>query len=122
MPIPRVTTLGDSIEEAMRKPPDGWLEWLREFDLWDEGMSEKAAFTRYWKFHKVEFQAIPRERWHIYFKRLVALEDLFVVGDAIGEVPGQEFTFEVFDKTPIRQKPRPYPPHQREWVKKYCEK
>ena len=94
--------LGDSIEEAMRKPPDGWLKWLREFDLWDEGMSEKAAFARYWKFHKVEFQAILRERWHIYFKRLVALEDLFIVGDAIGEVPGQEFTFEVFDKTPIR--------------------
>lgn len=33
VPVPRVTTLGDSIEEAMRKPPDGWLEWLREFGL-----------------------------------------------------------------------------------------
>ena len=95
--------LGDSIKEAMRKPLDGWLEWLHEFDLWDKGMSERAAFTRYWKFHKVELQAIPREWWHIYFKKLVALEDLFVVGDTIGEVPGQEFTFEVFDKTPIRQ-------------------
>ena len=114
--------LGDSIGEAMRKPPDGRLEWLSEFDMWDKGMNEIATFTRYWKFHKVEFQVIPREYWHIYFKRLVALEDLFVVGDAIGEVPGQEFTFEVFDKTPIRQKPRTYPPHQREWVKKYCEK
>ena len=45
-----------------------------------------------------------------------------MVGDAIGGVPGKEFTFEVFDKTPIRQKPRAYPPHQREWVRRYCEK
>ena len=38
----------------------------------------------------------------MYFHRLALLEKLFVVGDAIGEVDGQEFTFEVFDKTPIR--------------------
>lgn len=38
------------------------------------------------------------------------MEELFVVGDAIGRVPNQEFRFEVMDRTPIRQKPRAYPP------------
>ena len=28
----------------------------------------------------------------------------------------------MFDKTLIRQNPRVYPLHQREWVKRYCEK
>ena len=51
-------------------------------------MSGRDAFTRFYKFHKVKFLAVPEERWHIYFRRLVALERLFVVGDAIGGVPG----------------------------------
>ena len=117
MPVPRVTTLGDTIEEAMRKPPSNWQEWLRKNKLWDEDMDERAAFTRYYKFHKVTFDAIPQEQWPTYYRRLADMEDLFVVGDAIGEVPGQPFCFEVMDKTPIRQKPRAYPPAQREWVK-----
>ena len=51
-------------------------------------MSERDAFTRFYKFHKVKFLAVPEERRHIYFRRLVALERLFVVGDAISIVPG----------------------------------
>ena len=51
-------------------------------------MSERDVFTRYFKFHKVKFLAVPEERWQIYFRRLVALQRLFVVGDAIGGVPG----------------------------------
>ena len=73
-------------------------------------MTKQAAFTRYYKFHKVKFDTIPENLWPTYYRKLVALEELFVVGDAIWEVPGQPFCFEVIDKTPIRQKPRAYPP------------
>lgn len=59
VPVPRVTTLGDTIEEAMSAKPEGWKEWLERYQLWDEGMSEKEAFTRYYKFHKVKFLAVP---------------------------------------------------------------
>lgn len=59
MPVPRVTTLGDTIEEAMSAKPEGWKEWLERYQLWDEGMSEKEAFTRYYKFHKVNLLAVP---------------------------------------------------------------
>ena len=55
VPVPRVTTLGDTIEEAMSAKPEGWKEWLERYQLWDEGMSEKEAFMRYYKFHKVKF-------------------------------------------------------------------
>ena len=88
VPIPRVTTLGDTIEEAMRKPPEGWQDWLQKNQIWDENMSEQAAFTRYYKFHKIKFDAIPETQWPTYYRKLAELEELFVVGDAIGEVPG----------------------------------
>ena len=51
-------------------------------------MTEQAAFTRYYKFHKVKFDTIPENLWPTYYHKLVALEEVFVVGDAIGEVPG----------------------------------
>ena len=51
-------------------------------------MSERDALTHFYKFHKVKFLAVPEERWHIYFRRLVALEQLFVVGDVSGGVFG----------------------------------
>ena len=51
-------------------------------------MSEQAAFTRYYKFHKTKFDAIPETQWPTYYRKLAELEELFVVGDAIGEVPG----------------------------------
>ena len=28
VPVPRLTTLGDTIKEAMRDPPAGWRDWL----------------------------------------------------------------------------------------------
>ena len=102
VPLPRVTTLDDTIEEAMKKPDLGWQEWLQKNSLWDDNLNERAAYTRYYKFHKVKFDALPPERWPTFYKRLAEMEDLFVVGDAIGEVPGQPFVFEVMDKTPIR--------------------
>ena len=49
-------------------------------------MTKQAAFTRYYKFHKIKFDAIPETLWPTYYHKLVALEELFVVGDAIGEV------------------------------------
>ena len=88
VPVPILTTLGDTIKEAMRNPPAGWIDWLRKYHLWDQGMSERDAFTRFYKFHKVKFLAVLEKQWYIYFKRLVTLERLFVVGDAIGGVPG----------------------------------
>ena len=51
-------------------------------------MSKIYPFACFYKFHKVKFLAVPEERWNIYFRRLAALEWLFVVGDAIGGVPG----------------------------------
>ena len=102
VPPPRVTILDDTIEEAMRKPDPGWQDWLRKNALWDDNLDERAAYTRYYKFHKVTFDALPPERWPTFYKRLAEMEELFVVGDAIGEVPGHPFTFEVMDKTPIR--------------------
>ena len=110
MPGPFVTNLGDTIEEAMRKPPSNWQEWLRKNKLWDEGMDECVAFMHYYNFHKVIFDAIPQEQWPTYYHRLADMEDLFVVGHAIGEVPGQPFCFKVMDKTPICLKLRAYPP------------
>ena len=88
VPAPRITILDDTIEEAMQKPPEGWQEWLHKNQFWDNDMTEQAAFTRYYKFHKVKFDAIPENLWPTYYRKLVALEELFVVGDAIGEVPG----------------------------------
>ena len=35
VPVPRLTTLGDTIEEAMRDPPAGWMDWLQKYHLWD---------------------------------------------------------------------------------------
>ena len=88
IPVSHVTTLDDTIKEAMRKPPEGWQDWLRKNQVWDENMSEQAAFTRYYKFHKIKFDAIPETQWPTYYRKLAELEELFVVGDAIGEVPG----------------------------------
>ena len=51
-------------------------------------MDERAAFTRYYKIHKVTFDAIPHEQWPTYYRCLADMEDLFVVGDTIGQVPG----------------------------------
>ena len=59
MPVPHVTTLSDAIEEAMRKPPSNWQEWLTKNKLWDKNMDERVSFTCYYKFHKVMFDAIP---------------------------------------------------------------
>ena len=39
-------------------------------------------------FHKIKFDAIPEPQWPTYYRKLVALEELFIVGDAIGEVLG----------------------------------
>ena len=69
VPVPRLTTLGDTIKDAMRDPPAGWIDWLQKYHLWDQGMSERDAFTRSYKFHKVKFLAEPEERWHICFRR-----------------------------------------------------
>ena len=110
IPAPCVTTLGGTIEEAMCKPPSNWQEWLRKNKLWDEGMDERAAFTRYYKFHKVTFDAIPQEQWPTSYHCLADMEDLFIFGHAIGEVPGQPLCFKVMDKTPICLKLRAYPP------------
>ena len=88
VPVPRITTLDDTIEEAMRKPPEGCQDCQQKNQIWDDNMTEQAAFTRYCKFHKIKFDAIPETLWPTYYRNLVALEELFVVGDAIGEVPG----------------------------------
>ena len=84
--VPRITTLNDTIEEAMQKPPEGWQDWLWKSQIWDDNMTKQAAFTRYHKFHKIKFDSIPETQWPTYYHRLAALEELFVVGDAIGEV------------------------------------
>ena len=42
-----------------------------------------------------------------------------VYGDAIGEVEEFEFSFEVRDPTPIREKPIPYKKEEREWIRGY---
>ena len=73
VPVPRLTTLGDTIKEAMRDPPAGWIDWLQKYHLWDQGMSERDAFMRFYKFHKVKFLAVLEEQLHIYFRRLVTI-------------------------------------------------
>ena len=60
----------------------------KKIKLWDEGMDERAAFMRCYKIHKVTFDAIPHEQWPTYYRCLADMEDLFVVGDTIGEIPG----------------------------------
>ena len=62
VPVPKLPTLGDTIKEAMRNPPAGWIYWLRKYHLWDQGMSERDTFTRFYKFHKVKFLVVPEER------------------------------------------------------------
>ena len=84
----RVTTLDDTIEETMWKPPEGWQDWLWKNQVWDDNMTEQAAFTRNYEFHKVKFDAIPETQWPTCYPKLVLLEELFVVGDTIGKVPG----------------------------------
>ena len=56
-------------------------------------MTEQAAFTRYYKFHKVKFDAIPENLWPTYYHEQVAFKELFVVGDAIGEVQDSHFAW-----------------------------
>ena len=67
VPIPEVTTLSDTIEEALKSPPAGWQEWLRKYGIWDPAMTREASFTRFYKFHKIKFDAIPEERWPTFF-------------------------------------------------------
>ena len=84
VPVPCITTLDDTIEEAIQKPPEGWQDWLRKNQIWDDNMTEQAAFTRYYKFHKIKFDAIPETQWPTYYCKLFVLEELLVVRDAIG--------------------------------------
>ena len=72
----------------MRDPLDDLLDWLQNYNLWGQEMSERDAFTHFYKFQKMKFLSVPEEQWHIYFTRLVALERLFVVGNAVGGIPG----------------------------------
>ena len=102
MPVPHMTTLDDTIEKNMKKPDPGWQDWLRKNALWDDSMDERATYTHYCKFHKVTFDALPPERWPTFYYHLAEMKELFMVGNTIGEVPGQTFTFKVMDKTPIR--------------------
>ena len=77
---------------------------------------------RYLKFNHITFPIVPEEDWKYYFQDLVHLEHGLVFGDCIGECDIMPFTFEVADKTPIREKPIPYPEEARKWAREYCAK
>ena len=36
----------------------GWMEWLREQQLWDERMAEDQLYLRYKKFHKLDVRVV----------------------------------------------------------------
>ena len=48
VPVPRLTTLGDTVEEAMRDLQAGWMDWLQKYHLLDQGMSGRDAFNRFY--------------------------------------------------------------------------
>lgn len=98
---------------------DGWREFLGENGLWDERLGEWRLYQRYLWLHKLEFPAAPKEMWPRLYQDLLRVEAGLVYGDAIGLVAEHPFRFTVEDGTPIRQKPRPLPARERQWVREY---
>jgi hypothetical protein len=98
---------------------EGWREFLGENGLWDSALEEARLYMRYQRFRKLSFPAAPEGMRPRLYQDLLRVEAGLVYGDAIGLVAEHPFRFAVEDATPIRQKPRPLPARERQWVREY---
>ena len=100
----------------------GWCEFLEKYGLWDCRMQDGDLYDRYLRFKNVTFGEMPQEEWKQCFAELLPMERGLVFGDAIGRVDEFEFTFEVRDRSIIREKAIPYSRPEREWIRTYMQK
>ena len=79
-------------EEVVDKE-EGWREWLMQYQLWGEQLSEQRNYVRYKQFKGLDLGVIPPEQRGRYYHDLLPYERGLVYGDAIGRVDKYEFDF-----------------------------
>lgn len=82
---------------------------------------EDAAYFHYLKLKYVNFDAIPLDQWHVYFKNLVILEGCFLIGYSLGHIHEYPFRFTIINYTPIKYNPIVYQPKAHSWISCYME-
>ena len=62
---------------------EGWQEWLKEMDLWEDALSEDQLYLRYRRFRMVKF-GISTKYAKEFMHDLLIIEDFLVWGSSIG--------------------------------------